>query len=101
MPQFVSLLKDLIHTICAFRNERSDAKQKLTEEEVKMLSNLAHRLEPILNGFADRDHLGRKVAPYLLVYVINEMIFNPNSTTLYPGVSGVEFLIIVAGCYGN
>lgn len=87
MPQFVSLLKDLIHTICAFRNERSDAKQKLSDEEIKMLSNLAHRLEPILNGFADRDHLGRKVAPYLLVYVINEMIFNPNSTTLYPGVS--------------
>lgn len=86
MPQFVSLMKDLVHTICAFRNERSDLKQKLTDDEVKMLSTLALRLEPILNGFADRDHLGRKVAPYLLVYVINEMIFNPNSTTLYPGV---------------
>lgn len=87
MPQFVSLMKDLVHTICAFRNERGVTKQKLSEDEVKMLSGLAHRLEPILNGFADRDHLGRKVAPYLLVYVINEMIFNPNSTTLYPGVS--------------
>lgn len=86
VPQFVTILKDLVHSICAYRNERTEETRKLTENEISILADLAHGLEQVFDAMANKSKTAKKVAPFLLVYVINEMIFNTNSTTLYPNV---------------
>uniref|UniRef100_A0A1B0CKH0 Nucleolar 27S pre-rRNA processing Urb2/Npa2 C-terminal domain-containing protein n=1 Tax=Lutzomyia longipalpis TaxID=7200 RepID=A0A1B0CKH0_LUTLO len=85
MPQFVSIFKNLVHGICGYRSDMGK-KEKLEQEEVEALTGLSHKLEIMIAFMASANKNARRVAPFMLVYVINEMIYNQNPTTLNPSI---------------
>ncbi|XP_059608222.1 uncharacterized protein LOC132256058 [Phlebotomus argentipes] len=85
MPQFVAIFKGLVHGICGFRSERSK-KDKLDKEDIEILTGLAHKLEVMIAFMASKSKNAKRVAPFMLVFVINEMIYNHNSATLNPSI---------------
>ncbi|XP_055703131.1 uncharacterized protein LOC129801813 [Phlebotomus papatasi] len=85
MPQFVYIFKDLIHGICGYRSDRSK-NEKLDQEEIDILTQLAHKLELMIAFMASKNKKSKRVAPFMLIFVINEMIYNQNSTSVYPSI---------------
>ncbi|GAB0098911.1 hypothetical protein DMENIID0001_147180 [Sergentomyia squamirostris] len=81
MPQFVTIFKNLIYAICGYRNDRNKD-EKLDQNELTTLTDLAHKLEQMVALIASKTKKSNRVAPFMLVSVINEMIYNQNSTTL-------------------
>lgn len=87
-PQLTALCQDLIHAIISYRSERKQA-QNLKEEELDGLAELALKVVTLMAGIAAGPQAlaVKRVAPFLLIYTIKQMVTTERPTTLYEKVS--------------
>lgn len=85
--QLTALCQDLIHAIICYRSERKQA-QNLTEEELNGLAELALKLVTLMAGIAAGPLAlaVKRVAPFLLIFTIKQMVTTERPTTLYEKV---------------
>lgn len=89
--QLTALCQDLIHAIICYRSERKQA-QNLTEEELDGLAELALKLVTLMAGIAAGPQAlaVKRVAPFLLIFTIKQMVTTERPTTLYEKVRGMH-----------
>ncbi|XP_064539764.1 uncharacterized protein LOC135429407 [Drosophila montana] len=86
-PQLTALCQDLVQSIVCYRSERKQA-QSLTDEELDGLSELALKLVTLMAGIAAGPQAlaMKRVAPFLLIFTIKQMIATERPTTLFEKV---------------
>ncbi|XP_030568537.1 uncharacterized protein LOC115768175 [Drosophila novamexicana] len=86
-PQLAALCQDLVQSIVCYRSERKQA-QSLTDEELDGLSELALKLVTLMAGIAAGPQAlaMKRVAPFLLIFTIKQMIATERPTTLFEKV---------------
>ncbi|KAJ6647543.1 hypothetical protein Bhyg_02766 [Pseudolycoriella hygida] len=82
IPQIVVILKELLQLICWYKCDRGRDKQ-LDDEEVTILTELSHKLENTTKALVKHTKDVKRVAPYLLLSVMNFMISKENVSTMY------------------
>ncbi|ALC48696.1 CG18273, partial [Drosophila busckii] len=82
--QLSALIQDLVQGIVCYRSERNQA-QSLNETEVDGLAELALKLASLMAGIAAGPQALalKRVAPFLLVFTIKQMVASERPTTLY------------------
>lgn len=93
--QLTALCQDLIHAIICYRSERKQA-QNLTEEELDGLAELALKLVTLMAGIAAGPQAlaVKRVAPFLLIFTIKQMVTTERPTTLYEKVRNAQLQVV-------
>ncbi|XP_004524946.1 uncharacterized protein LOC101462218 [Ceratitis capitata] len=85
VPQFMHIFKDLIQSIVWYKSDRQkDA--ALSSNELEDLAELAMKLEAIMQLIATHSVHVKRVAPFVLTFIISLMVANKRATTLYPKI---------------
>ncbi|XP_037936207.1 uncharacterized protein LOC119670139 [Teleopsis dalmanni] len=85
VPQFMYIFKDLVQSIVWYKSERQK-NSTLSSEELDQLAELALKLEILMNIIATHGEHIKRVAPFVLTFVISLMVANKPATTLYPKI---------------
>ncbi|XP_017871745.1 PREDICTED: uncharacterized protein LOC108619589 isoform X1 [Drosophila arizonae] len=81
--QLSAICQDLVQSIVCYRSERQQA-QSLTEDELEGLAELGLKLSTLMAGISAGLALAMKrVAPFLLIFTIKQMIDTERPTTLF------------------
>ncbi|XP_075155043.1 uncharacterized protein LOC142228493 [Haematobia irritans] len=84
-PQFMQIFKDLLQSIVWYRNDR----QKdiaLPNDELNNLAELAMKLETLMHLITQHSVSFKRVAPFVLTFIINLIVANKRPTTLYNNI---------------
>ncbi|XP_036341891.1 uncharacterized protein LOC118751230 [Rhagoletis pomonella] len=85
VPQFTHIFKDLIQSIVWYKSDRQkDA--ALSSTELEDLAELAMKVEALMHLIAAHSVHVKRVAPFVLTFVIGLMVANKRATTLYPKI---------------
>lgn len=85
VPQFMHIFKDLIQSIVWYKSDRQkDA--ALSANELDDLSELAMKLESLMHLIASHSVHVKRVAPFVLTFIISLIVANKRATTLYPKI---------------
>ncbi|XP_039959602.1 uncharacterized protein LOC126759149 [Bactrocera neohumeralis] len=85
VPQFMHIFKDLIQSIVWYKSDRQkDA--ALSANELDDLAELAMKLEALMHLIASHSVHVKRVAPFVLTFVISLIVANKRATTLYPKI---------------
>ncbi|XP_067637542.1 uncharacterized protein [Eurosta solidaginis] len=85
VPPFMHIFKNLIQSILWYKSDR----QKdiaLTETELEDLAELAIKLEALMHLIAEHSIHVKRIAPFVLTFVISLMVADKRATTLYPKI---------------
>ncbi|XP_034118035.2 uncharacterized protein LOC117576944 [Drosophila albomicans] len=85
--QLTTLVQDLVEAIVCYRSDRQQA-TSLTIEELDALAELALKVVTLLAGIAAGPQALaiKRVAPFLLISTIKQMVTTERSTTLFPQI---------------
>lgn len=86
--QLSAICQDLVQSIVCYRSERKHA-QSLTDDELDGLAELALKLVTLMAGIAAGPQAlaMKRVAPFLLIFTIKQMIGTERPTTLFEKVA--------------
>uniref|UniRef100_A0A0A1WF61 Importin subunit beta-3 n=1 Tax=Zeugodacus cucurbitae TaxID=28588 RepID=A0A0A1WF61_ZEUCU len=85
VPQFMHIFKDLVQSIVWYKSDRQkDA--ALSANELDDLAELAMKLEALMHLIATHSVHVKRVAPFILTFVISLIVANKRATTLYPKI---------------
>ncbi|XP_037812924.1 uncharacterized protein LOC119604414 [Lucilia sericata] len=82
VPQYMHIFKDLLQSIVWYKSERQKD-TALPSNEIDDLSELALKLEALMHLIAQHKVGVKRVAPFVLTFIINLMVANKRPTTLY------------------
>ena len=94
VPQFMHIFKDLLQSVVWYKSERQKD-TALTADELETLTELAQKLEALMHIIATHGVAIKRVAPFVLTFVINLMVANKRPTTLYPQVDRFVKLLFI------
>lgn len=86
VPQYMHIFKDLTQAIVWYKSDRQKD-STLPPTEIDDLSELALKLEALMHLIAQHRVGVKRVAPFVLTFIINLMVANKRPTTLYNKVS--------------
>ena len=90
VPQYMHIFKDLTQAVVWYKSERQKD-TALPPAEIDDLSELALKLEALMHLIAQHRVGVKRVAPFVLTFIINLMVANKRPTTLYNKVSETNF----------
>lgn len=82
VPQYMHVFKDLLQAIAWYKSERQKD-TPLLSNEIDDLSELALKLEALMHLMGQHKVGFKRVAPFVLTFIINLMVANKRPTTLY------------------
>ncbi|KNC22887.1 hypothetical protein FF38_08796 [Lucilia cuprina] len=82
VPQYMHIFKDLLQSIVWYKSERQKD-TALPPNEIDDLSELALKVEALMHLIAQHKVGVKRVAPFVLTFIINLMVANKRPTTLY------------------
>ncbi|XP_065364855.1 uncharacterized protein LOC135957936 [Calliphora vicina] len=82
VPQYMHIFKDLLQAIVWYKSERQKD-TALPSNEIDDLSELAMKLEALMHLIGQHRVGVKRVAPFVLTFIINLMVANKRPTTLY------------------
>ncbi|KAM7350029.1 uncharacterized protein ACRADG_008722 [Cochliomyia hominivorax] len=82
VPQYMHIFKDLLQSIVWYKSDRQKD-TALPSDEIDVLSELALKLEALMHLIAQHRVGVKRVAPFILTFIINLMVANKRPTTLY------------------
>ncbi|XP_053951223.1 uncharacterized protein LOC128858755 [Anastrepha ludens] len=85
VPQFMHIFKDLMQSIVWYKSDRQKD-SALSATELDDLADLAMKLEALMHLVAAHSVHFKRVAPFVLTFVIGLMVANKRATTLYPKI---------------
>lgn len=85
-PQFMHIFKDLLQSVVWYKSDRQKD-TALPSAELENLAELAMKLEALMHIVAQYSVGFKRVAPFVLTFIINLMVGNKRPTTLYNKVS--------------
>ncbi|XP_073828546.1 uncharacterized protein [Musca autumnalis] len=81
-PQYMHIFKDLIQSVVWYKSDRQKD-TTLPSNELDNLAELAMKLEALMHLIAQHSVGFKRVAPFILTFIINLMVKNQRPTTLY------------------
>lgn len=93
MPQYTHIIKNLIQSIVWYKCERH-LDTLLPDEELNKIAELALKLETLMKTIAEQEQAiaVKRIAPFVLIFVINLIVSNKRPITLYNKVNLEYFL---------
>lgn len=82
VPQYMHVFKDLVQSVVWYKSDRQKD-TALPGEEMDALAELAMKLESLMHLIAQHSVGVKRVAPFVLTFIINLMVANKRPTTLY------------------
>lgn len=86
VPQYMHIFKDLLQSIVWYKSDRQKD-TALPTAEIDDLAELTLKLESLMHLIAQHSVGFKRVAPFVLTFIINLMVSNKRPTTLYNKVS--------------
>lgn len=95
VPQYMHIFKDLIQAILWHQSDRRK-NVGLSDFEIDALTESSLKLECLMHLIAQQSIAFKRVAPFVLSFIINLIVSNKRSTTLYNKVSETIFICTYA-----
>ncbi|XP_013117063.2 uncharacterized protein LOC106094396 [Stomoxys calcitrans] len=84
-PQYMHIFKDLLQSVVWYKSDRQKD-TALPSGELDDLAELAMKLEALMHLVAQNSVAFKRVAPFVLTFIINLMVSNKRPTTLYNNI---------------
>ncbi|XP_055376248.1 uncharacterized protein LOC129608632 [Condylostylus longicornis] len=82
MPQFIIIYQDLLQSLCWYKSDRHKD-ILLNKEDIQSLSEMGAKLQNIMHLLAKHELNLKRLAPYILTFIIGLMVTDKRTTTLY------------------